>query len=460
MAMHNPLKIAAEVGSPKTLALKRQRELDYAQDMLAQKQAAKAIIAAFVSTARGLRDRFGQGLADRELVRFLKGDPAVQAFLQEFVGPDIKSRHQSVIYRFRDAIQGKTDVKALGEDLGRLTESSYHADAVLHQKRAPLIDAIGEDFLDYFPSNMVVDLDPEGRIREITERFNHVGETIDVKRQRMVELLDILDDLRDIVRTDLRGSFGTLKHAQAMVVALMLEAGIRPGAEQNGVWFDPDTNKILRGVRALENAPNKVWIKTYGATDLEITHLQFSGSSFVLDFQGKMGSQNRAVISDPITVKSLKQYYDRAVQDGVSRVIRTLDGSSLTPGQVAAYCAKYNFRPTDLRKLKATLSVFENLKSEQAQLYAELRKVAKSKDLRLKVVSAVQNMVMRALQKAQADLSHDEFDTTVSNYINPAVLLKFLSTGRMDDTLSNMVMTGETIARFDPKVFIQAAMEV
>jgi hypothetical protein len=458
--MLNPTKIAAEVGSPKTLTLKRQRELEYAQDAAAQKQAAKTIIVAFVGTARKLRDRIGQNLTDRELVRVLKADPEVQTFLKDFVGPDIKSRHQTVIYRFRDAIQGKTDAKALGEDLGRLTESSYYADAVMLQKRAPLIEAIGEEFLDFFPSNMIVDLDPEGQIREITERFNHVGETIDVKQQRMVGLLDILDDLRDIVRTDLRGSFGTLKHAQAMVVALMLEAGIRPGADQNGVWFDPDTNKILRGVRALESAPNKVWVKTYGATDLETTHLQFSGGSVALDFQGKMGSQNRAVISDPITVRSLKQYYNRAIQDGVLRVIRTLDGASLTPGQVAAYCAKYNFRPTDLRKLRATTSVYENLKSEQAQLYAELRKISKSKDLRLKVVSAVQNMVLRALQKSQSDLSHDEFETTVSNYINPAVLLRFLSTGRLDDTLSNMVLAGKTTVRFDPKVFIQAAMEV
>jgi glutamate-1-semialdehyde aminotransferase len=113
-----------------------------------------------------------------------------------------------------------------------------------------------------------------------------------------------------------------------------------------------------------------------------------------------------------------------------------------------------------LRKLKATTSVYENLKSEQAQLYAELRKISKSKDLRLKVVSAVQNMVLRALQKSQSDLSHDEFETTVSNYINPAVLLRFLSTGRLDDTLSNMVLAGKTTVRFDPKVFIQAAMEV
>jgi hypothetical protein len=280
-----------------------------------------------------------------------------------------------------------------------------------------------------------------------------------VKHQRIVELLEGMDTLRKEIRSSLRGAFGSVDQLCAVAASIMLETGIRPSNEGNGVFWDPVDNVPLRSKAQQDASPDKIWLKTHGATDIEIEHVKFSGSVVTLEFHGKMGGVNKARFSDPILVKAFKQYYDKAIKEGASRILRTGRGEPLRVDQVRAYCAQFGFTPRTLRRLKATEEFYSNLLIEQEVLYAEIRKLAKSKRIRETIADAVLQAIMRAVAKSQEALSHEDPDVTVENYINPTVLLRFLSQGRLDASITSTIMAGDLDVSFNLANFVRAALE-
>ena len=277
--------------------------------------------------------------------------------------------------------------------------------------------------------------------------------------ERIVELLEGMDTLRKEIRSSLRGAFGSVDQLCAVAVSIMLETGIRPSNEGNGVFWDPVKNVPLRSKAQQDASPDKIWLKTHGATDIEIEHVKFSGSVVTLEFHGKMGGVNKARFSDPTLVKTFKQYYDKAIKEGASRILRTGRGEPLRVDQVRAYCAQFGFTPRTLRRLKATEEFYSNLLIEQEVLYAEIRKLAKSKRVRETIADAVLQAITRAVAKSQEALSHEDPDVTVENYINPTVLLRFLSQGRLDASITNTIMAGDLDVSFNLANFVRAAME-
>ena len=451
-------RTASEIGSPAVLRLKQKNEKRSLQDQKLAQKLAKESSSAFLKLIPTLKQKYAQfEISDRELVKLLIADKAVLIFLETYIGPDISSRHKTVIYQIRDAVQSKNKAQLYANNLARLIVTSYFKDAELHRHREVLRNEIPE-FLDFLPSNLVVDLDPEGKIAALTERFANVGETVDVKHQRIVELLGGMDTLRKEIRSSLRGAFGSVDQLCAVAVSIMLDTGIRPSNEGNGVFWDPVKNVPLRSKAQQDASPDKIWLKTHGATDIEIEHVKFSGSVVTLEFHGKMGGVNKARFSDPALVKVFKQYYDKAIKEGASRILRTGRGEPLRVDQVRAYCAQFKFTPRTLRRLKATEEFYSNLLIEQEVLYAEIRKLAKGKRVRETIADAVSRSVSRAVAKSQEALSHGDSDVTVENYMDPTVLLKFLSEGRLDTSITNTIMTGDLILGFDVVKFVHEAM--
>ena len=451
-------KMAAEVGSPAVLKLKQKSEKRTLQDQKLAQKLAKDSITAFLALIPVLKSKYAKtAISDRDLVKFLLTDSSVAAFLDAYIGPDISSRHKSTIYKIRDAVQDKNKPKVYADEIARLIVLSYFKDAELYRHREVLRTKIPE-FLDFLPSNMVVDLDPDGKIAALTERFANVGETIDVKHQRIVDLLGGMNTLRKKIRSSLSGSFGSSDQLCAIAVSIMLETGIRPSNEVNGVFWDPVNNVPLRSKAQQDASPDKIWLKTHGATDIEVEHVKFSGSSINLEFHGKMGGINKARLSDPALIKVFKKYHDKAVTDGASRILRTARGEPLQVDQVRAYCAQFGFTPRTLRRLKATEEFYTNLLIEQEVLYAEIRKLAKGKRVRETIAAAVYRTAERAVAKSQEALSHEESGVTVDNYMLPIVLLKFLSQGRLDDSITNTIMKGDMILDFVPANFVREAM--
>jgi hypothetical protein len=48
-------------------------------------------------------------------------------------------------------------------------------------------------------------------------------------------------------------------------------------------------------------------------------------------------------------------------------------------------------------------------------------------------------------------------DTTIESYINPEVILRFVSRGEIEDDLYDAVMTNDRRLHFDPEVFVNKA---
>lgn len=455
---NNPVgKIAAGVGSPAVQKLLKMREQAFLKDQEDRDRLAKNARIAFVKLIKAIDN---PNLPDRELVKFLWADSMVKAFLQRYIGDDIKDRHQTTVYAIRDALNGKTSLEDLSKKIEVQIIKSYFSDSELNKQRKVLTNAIGDDFLDFFPSSMVIDLDPKGQLKVLTDRFENQRETLDVKHQRMVDLLGVLSELKTDVQADLRGSaFGSTRQVVALVVAVLLDTGIRPGSEANGVWMNPATGDTLKGEAARARVPDAIFTKTHGATDLEVQHITDQGSKMLLDFKGKMGGMNKAVVHTPLTVKVLRNYMERAVSDGALRVFRTADGATLPGSVLDAYCKKYNFRPTDLRKLRSSEHLFDQLKIDITQLYAEIRAYSEGSDLRQHVVASIRRFVIRALESSRDALSHDDMETTIKNYLNPVVMLRFLSTGRVGASFANTILMGNTEVTFDPRVFLRAARE-
>jgi hypothetical protein len=92
-------------------------------------------------------------------------------------------------------------------------------------------------------------------------------------------------------------------------------------------------------------------------------------------------------------------------------------------------------------------------------LYERIRGFAKlaKGDLKQRVVQEIVQAFNAAAAMAQTALSHDKVNTTVQSYLNPEIVLRFLATGKVDDTLEAAILTGTPKLMFDPEVFLRAA---
>ena len=86
-----------------------------------------------------------------------------------------------------------------------------------------------------------------------------------------------------------------------------------------------------------------------------------------------------------------------------------------------------------------------------------MRKLKKD-ELKQAIVAEVVTTLQRAIQRSQSALSHESDTTTVESYIHPGVLFRFLSTGRIEKNLSDLLATGKTELKFDPEAFLTQAM--
>ena len=192
-------------------------------------------------------------------------------------------------------------------------------------------------------------------------------------------------------------------------------------------------------------------------------HVNFVRDNFVeLSFLGKMSGQNTATLSDRVIIKALQDYVNNALKSGSKYVFVTDDGYEYTYNDLYKYFQKHfkGIDPTDWRKLKASETVFDAIQEEQEALYSKILAFADSEgdDLMDRVTEEIAATLDRAIAKAQAALSHDKATTTKKQYINPEVLLRFLSTATMGGaTFRDAILAGKPTLAFDPQRFIEVA---
>jgi hypothetical protein len=194
-------------------------------------------------------------------------------------------------------------------------------------------------------------------------------------------------------------------------------------------------------------------------------HVNFVRDNFArLTFQGKKDKTNVAEISDRAILSVLSEYINRAAAKGSKYLWTTEKGAVYGYADLDKYFKNKllsTFEPTDFRKLKATETVLDGLRNRQEDLYKRIQAFAddKAEDAKEKVVEAIQEVVEAAYEEARSALSHHDegLKTTIDQYINPMVLLRFLSQGSIENSLQDAILNNKTLLRFDPSVFIEKA---
>jgi hypothetical protein len=387
----------------------------------------------------------------RALNTVLRSDPKVAAFLEQYLGTDaehVKARNWRAAgsLLFRDIGLGYLTAREGLEKLDRLATKGYQAQQMA-VAQAPLKEALPLELRAFLPDNIVVDVDVDGNIQRVTDRFVNERFTMEKKIARMKLILKRYNAIVIRVKKDLKSSNEQVRLA-ALATAIMMETGIRPGRVGNGVVETIDGESVA--------------VETFGAVTLGPSHVRFLRDNFAqLEFIGKAGTLNTAGLSDGLLIRVLQDYVDKAREGQSKYVLIDASGQRFTYNDLHNYFKK-NFKgidPTDFRKLRATDTVLTALRNGQEDLYERIRGFAQEETeaLRERVVEALVETIGQALTEAQSALNHDNASTTRGAYIDPTILLQFLSRGRAAASLTDAVLDARTQLTFDPMTFVQVA---
>jgi len=397
------------------------------------------------------KDKLSLQRRGRLFNKLVKTAPTMVSYLDTWIGteaqhPQAYSWRGAIIYQARDVlVYGKLMRDALAE-VEKETFKGFEA-ITMAQAQAPIRNVVPPALREFLPANIVVEVDAGGTIAHITDRFENEHLTLGKKIEKMRRLVLSYNAIAKRVKRDFKSSNEVTKMA-ALITAIIMETGIRPGKAGNGVI------KTVAG--------EQIEIETFGAITLGPKHVKFVRDNFAsLEFIGKKGSKNTAEIADGAIIKVLQDYVNQALKKGSPYVFVTGKGVAFTYTDLQRYFREnfVDLAPTDFRKLRATEAVQAALRNEQAALYDKIKTFAKGAkgDLKERIVQAIVDTFEAAIAKSQQALSHDSAKTTVKAYINPEIILRFLSTGRVDDNLGAAILGGDTKLSFDPKVFLDLA---
>jgi integrase len=387
----------------------------------------------------------------RYLAKLLRVNTRVQAFLEEYMGTDEDSSktyswRNSGMYLLRDVSTGAKLLRDAQKKLDQISGNGFRA-ITMSRVQSPLRKTLPEELRAFLPPNIVVEVDKNGYIKRVTDKF--VNERLDLaeKIARQRSIVSQYNMIVKNVKSDLR-SPDEITRLAALVTAIIMETGIRPGKAGNAAIKTVDGEKIE--------------VETFGAITLGPAHVRFVKNNFAeLEFVGKKGGVNTASLSDTGIIKVLQDYVDKAQKGGSKFIFLTADGTRFSYSDLQRYFRSHfkGISPTDFRKLRATQAMLAKIRGEQEALYEDIRGFIQDQggDLRERIIGALVGVLDDALEAAQVALSHDSPTTTRDAYINPNIILQFLSTGRAAQTLEAAMMDSRTQLTFDPMTFVQIA---
>lgn len=392
------------------------------------------------------------------LASILRADARVLAWLDKYRGPEgygsekrymtTRAQRNSLVLAFAKWAYGEIDDNALNRIVDTHIKT-WVVNKTLSDARKELRRGVPEELLEFLPQTLAVKVDPKGRIQKFEEILGNQQRTISAKISRQHQLLNRYNEAMKRVNRDLKSS-DPVTRLSATVVGIIMETGIRPG--------NPGQPGLVMSKRGGET----VGIETFGASTLLKRHVPEIRKSFArLEFPGKMGAVNIAEIHNKEIVAALRSYLF-AARNPEDPIFVATGGQTFTKHNVNNYMKSLFGKETsvtDFRKLKATESVFETLLEEQDELYRRIRSVVEHETdaLEKRVVEEIRAVILKAVQRAQDKLSHDDYRVTVDQYINPQLILRFLHRGGISSTLKEAVLKGEDRVTFDLEAFMERA---
>jgi DNA topoisomerase IB len=385
------------------------------------------------------------------IIKNIKNLPQVIDFLDKWVGEEIVndkavSWRNSTLNLIRDYLAGQKNLREVSDSFEKNSIRSFKA-IELHKRQTPLKNAIPVEFRAFLPDTITIDVDENGYIKSINDMFGNKTYTLAEKIKTQKKLISKYNHIVKKVKEDLK-SDDEITKLSAIVTSIIMETGIRPGQIGNRVIETIDDKEIE--------------VETFGAITLNPSHVNFVKDNFAeLKFKGKKGTTNTATISNSDLTKVLKDYVDNALEIGSDYIFVTSEGKQYSYQHLLKYFKRNfkGFKITDFRKLRATQEVFDALREDRDDMLKKIKEVAddETEQLTKKVVKIITKTINKAHERAQLALSHDSSSTTEKSYINPEVLLRFISTSSVQRSLKDCVVSGKTKLHFDPMVFVREA---
>ena len=433
----------------------RQFELDVkAQEKLADKAGKdfKKLVSRVLPGVRSLKkdypgtDRSSVIRRNRAFDSQVLALPEVQDFLKTYFAQTPKIEVKAGVL-LRDVIFGSLGLTESLEVVGNLTKASY-VDRELKQSQEPL-EKIPPGIRAFLPKKLVVEVDPDGKLQRITERFGNQEKTFEYKIKQMQKIVRAYNKIVTKVKKDLSSSDEITRFC-AIVTSIIMETGIRPGAPGNAA-----------NIKAPDGT--KVYVETFGATTLGPEHVAFVKDNFAkIEFIGKKGTLNTAFLKNEQVIRILNDLVLKARAGGFKYIFRDSSGRDFDYSDLKSYFDAHfeGIDPTDFRKLRAAETIFRELQAAQESLYAKVRTFAEleQETLKERVAEAIQEALEEAIEKAREALSHKDRSETIESYLDPRLTLQFISRGAMAKTLNDAILDNELVVAFDPVKFVEVAM--
>jgi hypothetical protein len=436
-----------------------------------------------------------------------KKDPKIHQFFQKALCAnkvkDFDSYQKKVLHEVYSMIanESKDEVVARNKDrikflIGEATKECNMRDKRqnLHETLAKYKDADGATLLDFLPNNMIVEVDDTGTINKLFSMYDNKLSDLKDKIDIQENLMDKFELVKDKIYFDLKqkpsGDPTTdsesymivKKNLLSLIAAIALETGLRPapvknlkdelgedfGDEAGGMSYKKTLKKDLtdEGKKQYE----KNLIETYGIATLKPEHIKFFEKSLSanLKFYGKRGVENASKLTQPELVKELEKLVNVASGNigGPKSLFVLPNGKLVNNTDIVVYFESLahkaglkRLKITDFRKLKAVSTIHQSLLQQQGYLYKQIAKLKaiETEAAKVKIAELVMETVDKAYKDAQKALSHSSVNETINSYVNPKLLLNFLSSGGVETAIEK-ALESKTSLKFDPEVFMVQAL--
>jgi hypothetical protein len=437
-----------------------------------------------------------------------KSDPKLFSFFQKVLCEkgvkDFNAYFNKVMHEMYSMVVNEKDEKIITRNQDRIkflfTEATKECNMRdvrenLYEKLTTFKTEEGGTLLDYLPNNMIVQVDETGTVSKLFSMYDNklsdLKDKIDIQEELMDKFelvkkkiyLDLKEEPTGNPETDSESFIIVKRKLLALIAAVALETGLRPapvkdlahpetgeefGDEAGGMSYKKKLKKDLspEGKKQYE----KNLIETYGIATLKPEHIKFfdKALSANLKFYGKRGVENASKLTKPELVKELEKLVNVASGNvgGPKSLFVLPNGKLVTNTDIVVYFESLahkaglkRLKITDFRKLKAVSTIHQSLVSQQRYMYKQIAKLrsVETELAKVEIAKIVMKTVDVAYKEAQKALSHSSVNETINSYINPKLLLNFLSSGGVESAIEKSLI-GKTTLKFDPEVFMVQAL--
>ena len=412
------------------------------------------------SSARNLFDKVVEEFPGRNIgtvltqrknrwVKEAKQDKEILEFTEYIGGPD--RMYGAALYIVRDVVLGQILLKEGKENAERMAIKWYKENAI--ETKANVFEEGGyvEDFRNFLPPNISFEVGPTREVQAIVETFGREKKNWATMAKKLAFIASRFNDIVKAVKADMNSS-DEVKRLCALMTAITIETGLRPGAIGNAANIkDPETGEDIE-------------VDTFGVTTMQPRHVKFIRENFAeLRFIGKKGTEQIATLSDGEVLKALKEAVDSTTLAGdTSMLFVTKSGEHVDYTAMNKYVSDKwgDITPTDFRKLRATRQFYDSLKKRVDEMRQQFSSVVEGGKTKLKnaVIAKIMSVLEDAAKEAQTVLNHDDWTTTIKSYVDPRIVVNFLSQGGLEDTLEDILVNNKNVRlQFDFDAFIQKA---